>query len=57
MITPADGRFCPIDGEYFNPWYIRNLIAKGESVVFCVSCRRRYDIDDLLDSDDIREVD
>lgn len=56
MITPEDGRFCPTDGEYFNPWHIRNLIAKGESTVFCISCRRRHDIDDLLDSDDLKEV-
>lgn len=56
MITAEDGRFCPIDGEYFNPWHIRNLIANGESVVFCISCRRRHDIDDLLDSDDLKEV-
>lgn len=56
MITPADGRFCPAGRGYFNPWYIRSIIAKGESSVYCSECRRRHDIDDLLDSDDLKEV-
>ena len=49
MITPEDGKICAICGEYFNPWAIRSIIAKGGSHVTCRCCGREYDIDDLED--------
>ena len=47
MIRPEDGRTCPFCGQYFNPWFIRSRIARGDDKVFCEGCFSHHDIDDL----------
>lgn len=49
MITKDDGKKCPYCGEYFNPWFIRKIIADGDHKTFCCTCRRFLDIDDLVE--------
>ena len=56
MITNDDGRYCPAGYGWFNPWYIRKLIAEGGSTVFCFGCGKDHDIDELLDSGEYKEL-
>lgn len=49
MITKDDGKKCLYCGEYFNPWFIRKIIADGDDKTFCCTCRRFLDIDDLVE--------
>ena len=50
MIRPEDGRTCPYCGEYFDPWFIRKIIAEGDDKTYCCTCNRFLDIDDLKEA-------
>lgn len=55
MITGDDGRYCRC-GEYFDPWFIRKIIAEGDEKTYCCTCNRFIDIDELLDSGEYKEL-